>query len=412
MTLDPATQAQVDAQLMEQGAFTGLALLLDTGRLMYDDYERWRRSELDLLDEALMGAPDKIIEQLEAAAAYARDIGLVEQSQDYHAWRTPTHEGGKPLRASARARLQQLICSRFVPAQKQPQLDLFFDNVVVALVNGVVRALCARDARDAQRQIDLLYAQAPNHADLPGFDRLHRALEQLDRPINDLAAELAALQDITPVARRLLGPQARDLLTSSWLQLAQALRGRAFSPASPELHRSYALSQAQDWSAVSECVLGEANWQQHAALCLRLAQSSFYGQRRIEALSAWFHLCWHHPDQAAEVLDRGKQPDTGIAQRWERFRDNAEELAAIDGPELTPAEFPAWFLLQEPGLAQQVPEHWPSGDSPAENTFKCVHRWLQARRAKRTSEELELRKALRVHHARLFECLKSILGPK
>ena len=412
MTFDTATQAHVDAQLMEQGAFTGLALLLDTGRLMYDDYERWRRTEIELLDEVLMGSPDRIVEQLEYAVAYAREIGLVEQAQDYQAWRTSDHDGGRALRASTNARLQQLIFSRFVPAQKQPQLDLFFDNTVVALANGVVRALCARDVRDAQRQIDLLYAQAPNHADLPGFDRLLRVLEHLEQPIVDLAAELATLRDITPLARRLLGSQARDLLTSSWLRLAQALNGRPFSPSEPELHRSFALSQAQDWNAVSECVLSEAEWQQHAALCLRLAQSSFYGQRRIESLSAWCHLCWRHPDEAANILDRGKQPDSGIAQRWARFRDSAEALDDIDGPELTAAEFPAWLLLQEPGLVQHISEDWPSGDTPAENTFKCIHQWVQARRAKQSARELELRKELRTRHARLFECLKSVVGAK
>ena len=76
--IDPALQAQVDAQLMEQGAFTALELLIDSGRLIYSDYESWRRREIDLLDSVLMGNHEKIRTQIEQAVGYARSIGYME----------------------------------------------------------------------------------------------------------------------------------------------------------------------------------------------------------------------------------------------------------------------------------------------------------------------------------------------
>lgn len=417
--IEPALQAQVDAQLMEQGAFTALEFLIDSGRLIYSDYEGWRRREIDLLDSVLMGNHEKIRAQIEQAVGYARSIGLVEQVQEFHAWPTDgrtnvradaRNAGDKPLRISADPQLHRLIAGRYAPAQSVPQLDLFFDNPVVALTNGIVRALSARNLSEAQRQLDRLYAQAPNHADLAAFDRLVAALGRLNQAVDDPRRELDFLLEIAPTARRLLASQSRDLLAPLWRQLADALDGHAFSPDEAALHRSFALSQAQDWPGVSACVQNESGWWLHAPLCLRLAQSGFYQQRRSEALTAWCHLCWRNPGQAADVLDRRQQPDAGVAALWQLFLDTEEDTFPVDAnpePALTAADFPAWMLLHEPGLAQQLAVDLPTGDTPGEEHYRCVHRWIQARRAGRVNEEMALRKTLQASHPALFRYLKA-----
>ena len=43
MTIDSAVQTQIDTQILEQGAFVPLEFLLDSGRLIHDDYAGWRR---------------------------------------------------------------------------------------------------------------------------------------------------------------------------------------------------------------------------------------------------------------------------------------------------------------------------------------------------------------------------------
>jgi hypothetical protein len=403
--IDPALQAQVDAQLMEQGSFAALDFLISAGRLTYEDYERWRRRDIDVLDDQLMGNREKIRAQLEAAANYARSIGLVQQLQELHAWRT--HADNKQLRISADPDLQRLMASRYVPAQSAPQMDLFLDNPVVVLTNGIVRALAMRDAPEAQRQLDRLYALAPNHADLPSFDQLLTALLRIDppQPLDDVRLELAFLAKITPTAKRLLDTQARDLLSPLWRRLADGLRGHAFLPQEPALHRSYALSQAQDWPGVSECVTSEPQWWRHAPLCLRLAQSAFYRQQRTEALTAWSHFCWHNPAEAMRTLDARQQQDTGITALWRRFLDS-EALLPDSDEALSAADFPAWLLLHEPGLVQHLPEDLPATNTPGEQHFRCVHRWVQARRANRHQEELALRKTLQSSQPFLFELLK------
>jgi hypothetical protein len=429
MTIDSALQAQVDAQLLEQGAFAVLEFLTDSGRLATSDYEGWRRREVDCLDEVLMGSKEKIRAQIEAAAGYAQSIGLVQQVQTFYPWaadgatgaavanaaggaRTNDSAGSgaaardhgaaldreRALRVSADPQLGKLIASRFVPAEGKPQLDLFFDNPVVALTNGIMRALSAGNLSDAQRQLDRLYAQAPNHADLAGFDRLLRALGHLNHAIDDPRQELNFLLKVTATAKRLMGSQARDLLAPLWRHLADALGSVRFSSDEPALHRSFALTQSQDWAEVCDSVLSEPQWWRHAPLNLRLAQASFYRHRRIEALTAWFHLCWRAPAQAADALDNDRQPDTGVAASWRQFVDSEEDLDTAD--------FPSWLLLHEPGLALQVAVDLPTGETPAEEHYRCVHRWIQARRANRHSEEMALRRALQAGHPGLFQILK------
>lgn len=407
MSIDTALQTQVDTQILEQGAFAPLEFLIDTGRLAHGDYEDWRRRQIESLDDVLMGNKDKIRAQLEAAIGYARSIGLVEQPQTFYAWVANSLD--EPLRISRDATFNKLIAGRYVPAQSAPQMDLFFDNPVVALTNGIVRALSARDLVETQRQLDRLYAQAPNHADLAAFDRLVDALGHLNRPVADSRRELEFLTEISPAAKRLLGWEARDLLSPLWQQLAAALQARPFSPDEPNLHGSFALVQAMDWAGAGDAVRSEPGWWSHAPLCLRLATSSFYQQRRSDALTAWFHLCWHDPAQAAAALDNPRQPDTGIKTQWQRFLDS-EEHASEDGvepgPALGPSDFPAWLLLREPGLNLQLAVDLPMGNTPAEENYRCVHRWIDARRAKRTEEEMTLRKALQARHAGLFRQLK------
>lgn len=407
--IDADLQAQVDAQLIEQGAFAPLELLFNSGRLIYGDYEGWRREEIDLLDSVLMGSKDKIKSEIEAAVGYARSIGLVEQPLEFHAWQLQGPGGAdKQLRISADPQLRRLIGSRYVPARAVPQLDLFFDNPVVALSNGISRALSSRNVAEAQRQLDRLYALAPNHQDLPAFDALLAALGRMDHPVDDPPREMDFVFKLVPIARRILGPQSRDLLTPLWHRVADALRGTQFSPEQPTLHCSYALYQSQDWAAASDSVLSEPRWWTHAELCVRLAASGFQRRRRIEALMAWCHLCWRAPERVSAALEELRQPELTAA--WRRFLDSEQEADEMDEPALTAADFPAWLLLDEPGLAQQLALDLPRSETAGEERYRCVHRWIHARRAGNRDEEMALRKALQASHPTLFRLLKRSVG--
>jgi hypothetical protein len=391
-------QAQVDSLLLEHGAFAPLELLFATGRLLYADYEAWRRREVRVLDEVLMGSRESIREELEQSAAYARNLGLTQEHQELDAAKAP-HESGA-LRISDDARLAALLASRYVPAQSAPQMDLFFDNPVVALTTGIASALAAADAAEATRQLDALYAKEPNHPDLPAFDRLLESLERLRRPVADPRDLLAFIIGITSSVRRLLGARARDLLMPLWRHLAEAVRSVPYSRQEPMLHASYAWSQAQAWEEVRASVLAEPEWWRHAPLGLKLVESGLQRRRRSEALSAWFQLCWQTPGEAGGMVQKLAYSD--VHSLWQRFLDAEED--ALDAE-----EFPAWLLLHEPTLARQLPADLPLGRSPAEEHYRLVHRWLAARAAGSEAQDLSLRKQLKERQPALFaRLLKSL----
>jgi hypothetical protein len=282
-------------------------------------------------------------------------------------------------------------------------MDLFFDNPVVALTNGIVQALTTHNLQSAQRQLDQLYTQAPTHSDLAAFDQLSAALGHLGQRVTDPRAELAFLLEVTPTARRLLGAQSRDLLSPLWMQLGDAVRSAAFDTEEPALHRSFALSQAQNWAGVTDSVLSEPGWQQHAPLCLRLVESAFNRRQRVAALAAWCHVCWRAPGETSQAVSKLRQPE--LTTLWQRFLDDEPDAQTAGVSALTEVDFPAWLLLSEPGLALQLAEELASGTS-AEEPYRCVHRWILARRARQQSEELALRKSLQASHPALFRVLK------
>ena len=392
--------AQVDSLLLEQGAFAPLELLFATGRLLQHDYETWRRGETRVLDELLMGSRESIREELEQSCAYARALGLVEQLDELDVAKLAA-PGRAALLISEDGRLARLLATRYVPAQAAPQMDLFFDNPVVALTTGITSALAAADAAEAARLLDRLYAKEPNHPDLPAFDRLIEALERLRHPVADPRELLAFATAVIPPARRLLGCRARDLLVPLWRQLAGALLAVPFSPEEPMLHASYAWSQAQAWEEAAASVLAEGEWWRHAPLTLRLVEGGLRRRRRIEGLAAWLQLCWQTPEEVGSALEILKW--SGVPALWQQFLDSGDEALAAE-------DFPAWLLLNEPSLLRHLPVDLPRGHSPAEEHYRLVHRWLAARAAGREPEDLALRRRLKESQPALFARLLKSLG--
>jgi len=394
------SQAQVDALLLEQGAFAPLELLFASGRLLYADYEAWRRGEVGSLDEVLMGRREAVREELQRAVSYARALGLTEQPQEFVAARDGGC-GARALRVSDDRRLAGLIASRYVPAQSARQMDLFFDNPVVALVNGLAHALSARDGVEAARQLDRLRAKEPNHPDLPAFDRLLDALGRPQRPIVDCRKELEFIVGITADAWRLLGARARDVLVPLWRHLAEALRSAPYSPQTPMLHASHAWSEAQSWDEVRESVLGQPQWWLHVPLALRMIESSLRRRRPAEALSAWFQLCWQAPSRVPEALEALRFPE--LQAFWQRFEAEEEPFGAPDRqPAMAAEDFPAWLLLDEPALARLLPAELSGGASAGEGHYRLVHRWIAAREARQAGEDMTVRRLLKERQPALF----------
>jgi hypothetical protein len=112
------------------------------------------------------------------------------------------------------------------------------------------------------------------------------------------------------------------------------------------------------------------------------------------ALADWLALCWGHPDTAERVLGARDFPDPRLAAHWLAFCD----LDPPDGPAppLETADFPAWCLLVEPGLAAEV----PADQGPPEPLRAAAYRAALA--LARTPDDVAQRRALGAAHPALL----------
>jgi hypothetical protein len=68
------------------------------------------------------------------------------------------------------------------------------------------------------------------------------------------------------------------------------------------------------------------------------------------------------------------------------------------------------MLLREPGLTRNLAENLSTASTPGEEHYRCVHRWVRAREAGDTQQEIALRKVLQTGQPALFRYLKRVVG--
>ncbi len=358
-SLNQFVQHQVDQLLLEQGEYVPLEFLLREGRLLYCDYEAWRNGETDFLDEALFGDPGHIQQQLRQAEDYLQQLGWQEEPVNYAVWNNKNIQASpQTLHFSVNSELNQCFHRRYRKPQDQPQMDLFTDAPATILVNGIMQALTGRNMPEARRQLERLFDIAPDNVRVGELERLVEAAENLYSPVRNAAAEMQTLREsVAPLAANLLGKDGRNLLIPLWRRLSAALQDQPYQSAEPELHLSYTASQALDWETVRRAVENESDWQTHPVLLLRHATACDYLHEQSIALQSWFKLCWRFPEQCGALESGGNHE---LRQQWMEFLELEPELPA--------AGFPAWLLLNKPGLTRILPD---PALLPGEDTAAC-----------------------------------------
>jgi len=352
--MDKNLQHSIDHLLLEQGEFNPLEFLLAEGRITYADYEAWRNGEISRLEDALFGDPDQIRIQLDEAGAYARALSLQAERLSYTVWGSDA--AGQTLYFSQNSAFNDLLHTCYRKAPDQPQMDLFIDAPGTSLANGIVLALIERNPSKAQQLLDRLYDTEPGHARLGGLAHLLDGEARLSTPINDVLSELDYLRnELAPLAEALLGHNSRTLIIPHWRRLSAALQAQNFDPDQPDLHRSYAMAQALDWVSVQTSIERENAWQQQPLLLQRYGQACTMLRQTAPSLLAWFELCWYFPDNTDAITTCS---DLELQHAWLQFIDLE--------PELNQQDFPAWLLLQKPGLTKILPSPNDEANTPAD----------------------------------------------
>jgi hypothetical protein len=370
-------QQAVEQLLMEQGNYTPLELLLAEGRLFYSDYESWRSGELSDLASTLFGDQNECQQLLYEADSYANKRSLIAEKVSYSVWGSTE---GKALSFSNNATFNHLFHTRYRQASDIPQLDLFMDSTSTVLINGITQSLIERNQLEARRQLDQLFESDPGNSQLGNLEQLVEATERLTHSVDEPANLLDHLEHVlSPLAIDLLESNSRHFLTPQWHRLTLALEAHTFDAATPKLHSSYSALQAVSWQQVKESVERETEWQQQPILIRRHALACGHLHQEVVATADWFLLCWRFPCQADTIKSEAKP---AWQQRWKNFI----ELE----PELPNQTFPAWAIINEPGLLKQLtgleaavtepPEIWRISLALLQDPSQTTNRELMANR--------------------------------
>ena len=350
-------QATVQQLVVEHGEYAPLELLLATNRLGYEDYRAWRECRLETLDAVLADGGREIRAWLEVAQSWAEALGLTPEPAVHHGWE---ENSGTVLVASADPPLNALLSTRFRPTREHVQLDLFIDSAQTAAVNALLYALTARDAGKARGALARLVRMNRDHGqrfhasalisslEAPAPVRPERGLEQLER----------MEREWIPAASALLGARRRDFLAPLWRDIGRALDSAPFDPSHPERHATRAYREGLDWERLRRSVLAVPGYENEPALLVQLAEAHWRLRDRVKAIESWFALCHLAPEAFERLIDAAEFPDWALRSAWRVALEQDLEHAMI------PERFPAWMLIEEPGLAAALVPRY-SDDDPS-----------------------------------------------
>jgi len=379
------TQA-VDNIISELGSYNPIELLLRQGRLRYSDYELWRSGEQEFICEALMGSAKRINSLLDTAKDYALQLDLIAETFEAHGWQGPKLNQLLKFCPDGTGIRTELLNTQYVRSDNQPQLDLFFDNQGVQLANDLKLALSDRNATLAEDKLNQLEHADPNHSLCGQGAQLLGALQHLQQQpeLSNPEEALQYLQQtLVPVAKDALTDKARDFISPFWRRLAHNLNPENYLPEKPQLHPAWCYEQILDWPQVIDNILKINNWQQQPRLFASLSHAYYNNDQRIDSIQVLCDYCWIHPQADIFMPD-----DFASTRAWNQFVD--QELDEDWGQQ----HFPAWLLLQEPGLNKNL---------VTRDATPVAFGLLQNLLAKNDCEDqTDLRKDLQQAHAGIF----------
>ena len=383
-------QAAIQRQLSTHGFYSPLELLLATNRLGYDDYQAWRRGDHLYLDALLGDGVAKTRALLKKAETWVRGLHLEAEAVSFLG---TEGNAGAELMASANAPLDNLLHVEFRREVDRAQPDLFLDGALAQVQNQLIDAITARDADAAEARLRHLASLDAKHWAIDHAVTLIDALRAapLDQP-HQARSQLRTLESRwLPAAASLLRADARDFLSPIWRDAGRTLEGVPFEPSDAKGHASWAYLNGLDWASVKRTVLTVPNWESEPLLQTWFALARWRLAEYREAMRSWFALCWRFPGHFADCVESALFPNSSLQRAWQEARDQDMD------PEITPPWFPAWLLIDQPGIATTIGPC--GGPSRPERAFDLL---VALRRGVSDREDLDHRRALQDLHPDLL----------
>ncbi len=332
--ISPLIQNQFDLLLFEEGCFTPLNWMLRVGHLDYAFYLKWKKGEIDCLEDELITPYGKIISALEEMKEYA---ALLQLDSYQNCYELADNQALKFCHSSIDAAFFTTI---YEPAQDRIQMDLFFDSAQAVTISDLIKAISERQSTKIEDLlINLEYSDLEKHKQ---FSQILADEKEILQGASTSAEKIKTLQSLTPQAYEHLHRFAHDFLTPLWHKLSEELAGMVFDPKMPEHHQSYTASKGFQWKKVIESIEQEKNWIEHPILLFRYVESCFKLNKEAEGIRLWLSLFIKFPKQAVQLIK--KSGSSVMLTNWQYFTE-------LD-PELEPSLFPAWIVMGTPALAK------------------------------------------------------------
>lgn len=388
----------VDRILMKYGKYDPLELLLSEEFLDYEDYRRWRKGDIRVLDGVLKNGGNEITTYLERARCWAIELRLVSETVIHNGWQENRES---VLTPSSDRLLNELLSFQYRPPSDDLQSNLFSDSGLTAALHTLSVALISGDIDSAHKSFGQLEQFEPGDSytscakvlidalELPSPEGLRQGIDRIRR----------MEQDWIPAATDFFGPCRRDFLVPLWRGIGKALeQTNAYNPEQPHFHASRAYREGLDWRGVKRSILAVSNHTLESALLARLAEAHGKLGDRAKSLGAWFTLCRIDPEEFERLIERTDFPDPKLQTIW--FNALNEDL----DPTMSPRWFPAWMLLEEPSAADWL-DPLLTDDFPS-RAFDLVKALLAHPHPDKRG--IELRNALKAIHPGLLKRFLSL----
>jgi len=257
------------------------------------------------------------------------------------------------------------------------QLDLFVHSRDVVLANDVIAALLARDAVRAAECLDRLRAEEPDHRVRKALEILCHTLAEWPLPSANSAEIAEAIRrleaDTHPAALAAMGEKAAQFMRPLWHNLAQAAGPHAYDAAFPQSYSAALYLRCGDAEAADAAAQAVARHDENVDALYWLAVARY----RIDGLAACriplMRLALLGPERLPEALSEVDDPL--LNRDWHAFHAACHWL----DPENPTVEawFPAWHLVEHPGIRIDCGDPKTLPATRAAQTFIAITRLLE-----------------------------------
>ena len=275
------------------------------------------------------------------------------------------------------------------------QLDLFIHSRAVILTNDAINALLAREAAQASACVGRLRAEVPQCGTLNALETLSRALSEwplrTTRPAEIAAAVEWIEGEVHPAALAAMGSKATDFMRPFWHDLAHEARLHAYDATFPQAFCVGLYLRSGDVLAAATTAESIPDWERNADALHWLAVARYRIDGLDTCLAPLLRFALLAPQHLSKAVAEIGDP---LLQRdWSAFQSTCDWLDPAD--ETAGAWFPAWYLVEHPGVRIGADDATSSPATHAAQTFFAIARLLELERRGYSAVLISSRRRLR-----------------